>query len=283
MRRRRNKKKPTRIQPYSLKYPTYMQKLKLLSAIIAIFLLASCGAGDVVHVPEDIVEEAPILAIGEHHNLETDEYYFDVEPYGEFSPDGNWDGRIIQTNIRTGEKLVLIESVKATGKLEKWNEIFVPFAFDETRKILYLDKVPEAIEAVSPIDLWKYYLETEQLSHLNFRSIGEAKNVAGFSLSTLVTPDSMKFIRGGYISKKDIEDGTSQYLLIYDIKDEAVSVLVKLSKNETLNAGYFALLERFDLSFGDRDTVEYGVFDQTKAQPQKEMNKPLIEKRRVKL
>mgnify|MGYP001575619647 CR=1 FL=1 len=218
-----------------------------------------------------------------YHDLETDEYFFDLETYGNFSPKGGWDGRIIQIGKNSGEKSILIESVRKTIEFDRWNEILIPFAFDSTKQILYLDKVLEATEGSRPSELWKYNLESKKFLPINFRFLGEAKNVKQVSIFPLIINNGLRVIRGGFLSLEDNFSGAARYLLLYNLQNETVSVLVQLSANESLNAGYYALLENFDISLVDKDSIQYSVFDQSKAEPDKEIEKPILEKRIIKL
>lgn len=194
-----------------------------------------------------------------------------------------YDAQITRTHQKTGKKEVVIASVRKTLKddLKEFNDTLIEYAIPSNSRTIYFRQVKAQTDNPFGV-LWSFDVTTKEFTKMNVNSIYKD------SVIDAISPDKKKAV--ALPIEEGVEEGLLQKLYLLDLEKDDSKLLVKLEGNETLDAGFGGLGVQVEISFIDKDNLEFAVYnhktgDKEKYQQNFEVKylKQIIEKRQEKI
>jgi len=196
----------------------------------------------------------------------TDDYLYELKNDIQYEISKH-DQQIIKTNLKTNEKEIIVASLK--NEIPELKErpayLLTGFSSPQNSNVVFFRRTLFGTDAPSDI-IFSYNLNDNKFQKMKINQLVEdCWDTAGrYRLS----PDQTKFYFIPY-SKNITGDENIMYLI--DLIEDSYTQIIKLSSQETFNAGYFThwgcwldCPAYFDIEWIDNNTIKYAVFDQTK-------------------
>lgn len=192
------------------------------------------------------------------------------------------DLRIVRVEIEGGKEEAVVASVKAAAGFTGKHDGVVGYAVFPKEKQIIVRKIytgPGADESSLLLDLWKYDIEKNSFSELTALNQFDAQNR---ELSYAVSPDKKRIALVVGDEKGD-NTGSSTKVHVLHVLSGEVKTVLSLSDDQSLNARYSYPGVKVSIEWKSGSELAVGIFDQTKVDPKKKTEKPLIQTQSVKI
>ncbi len=199
-----------------------------------------------------------------------------IYTYDFISPNPNsYDGQITRTDSKTGNKIILVASIKnAFPELKSQaNVTLSKLSFPANADKLFFEEILSDTDS-GPIALVSYDLKQQKFTKLQVSQYWQ------FDYTPQVSSDGQRLL-AAYDTAKD---GGLRKLYSLNLETDTASLLVTLSQNETLDSCDGDCMGiSTDFSWIDSNTAQYAVYHFTKQAGDANggLSHPLIEKRKV--
>lgn len=192
------------------------------------------------------------------------------------------DLQILRADIESGKEEVVVASVKASaGFTGKTDGVAVYAVFPKDKLIIVRRIVvgPGADEKTLQLDLWKYDMEKNTFSEIESLNQFDKQNLL---ISSVPSADKTRIVFA-VADEKDDKTGLSTKLYALNVITGEVKTILTLSDDQSLNARYGYPGTKVVLEWKSGTEVAVGIFDQTKTDPKKSTEKPLLQMQTVKV
>ncbi len=193
---------------------------------------------------------------------------------------GEYDRKIVRINIEEGKEEILVESVKDLAGIESRYEGMVDYAVFPSEDIIIFKKLwtgAGADEKTFILDFWRY-----DANKGTIKFVEDFTELRDKNLSIHAVPSEDKQHIAFTLDNDDEENpGSATYLFIYDLLNDQIKNPIILEQGQTFNAYYGYPKTRYDFEWKDARTIVVSIFDQTKADAENNIEKPLIEKKDI--
>jgi len=190
-----------------------------------------------------------------------------------------YDGEVVTRNVRTGERTVLVKSVKTAveGLRSTFNLTLEPFALPANSSLVIFRTVLKETDNAGGT-LYAFDPSTKRFTEM---CINDSYN--GSFDGAALSPMQDRIVWTKADSQEHLETGLVQQLFAGNLTDDSFQLIEELHGEETFNGYEYGLATFFDLEWTQPYVLRYGVFDQDLKNRGQMGKEALIEQRTLKV